>query len=125
LNKKPTLILFCEDESVIRTTTKKMLEACGYRVITAANGHEALAQYKDRHEEIDIVILDNLLPGIDGYEVLKRMKVINPDIKAVMCSGYENGKKFREACKTGILYYLPKPYIMEELLEILEQIQSE
>jgi two-component system cell cycle sensor histidine kinase/response regulator CckA len=124
LNKKAKLILFCEDESVIRTTTKRMLEACGFEVITAANGHEALARYEERHEEIDIVILDNLLPGLAGYEVYKMMKKINPKIKAIMCSGYSNGKEYQKARKSGIRYFLSKPYIIEELLEILEQIQS-
>jgi two-component system cell cycle sensor histidine kinase/response regulator CckA len=125
LDKKNTLILFCEDENVIRTTTKKMLEASGYEVITAVNGTDALTKYTDRHTDIDIVILDNLLPRLSGYEVFVRMKKINPKVKVLMCSGYCSGKEYQAARKAGIRYFLEKPYIIEELIEILEHIQSE
>ncbi|MBN1799614.1 MAG: response regulator [Spirochaetales bacterium] len=125
MDKKKTLILFCEDENVIRTTTKKMLEAFGYEVITAVNGIDALERYEDRHADIDIVILDNLLPELSGYEVFIRMKKINPKVKALMCSGYCSGKEYQAARKAGICYFLEKPYIIEELIEILKHIQSE
>lgn len=124
MDKKNILILFCEDENVVRTTTKKMLEASGYEVITAVNGIDALTKYKKQYTEIDIVILDNLLPDLSGYEVYIRMKEINPKVKVLMCSGYCDGKEYDAARKAGIRYFLPKPYIMEELIEILEQIES-
>jgi len=124
LNKETTLILFCEDENVIRTTTKKMLEVSGYEVITAVNGIDALTQYENRHTDVDIVILDNMLPGLSGHEVFIEMKKINPQIKALMCSGYCSGKEYEAARKAGIRYFLDKPYTIEELIEILEKIEA-
>lgn len=124
MNKETTLILFCEDENVIRTTTKKMLEVSGYEVITAVNGIDALTQYENRHTDVDIVILDNMLPGLSGHEVFIEMKKINPQIKALMCSGYCSGKEYEAARKAGIRYFLDKPYTIEELIEILEKIEA-
>ena len=125
MEKKNTLILFCEDENVIRTTTKKMLEAFGYEVITAVKGFDALKKYEERHADIDIVILDNILPDLSGHEVFMRMKKIDSNVKALMCSGFCSGKENKAARKAGIRYFLEKPYIIEELIEILEHMQSE
>jgi two-component system cell cycle sensor histidine kinase/response regulator CckA len=121
--KKIKLVLLCEDENIVRVTTKRMLEECGYEVITAATGKTALSIYAERYKEIDFVILDNVLPGISGYEVFLQMKQINPHIKAVMCSGYTNIENFNEeALMAGFKALLPKPYTFDQLMEILNQL---
>jgi len=101
-----------------------MLEVSGYEVITAVNGIDALTQYENRHTDVDIVILDNMLPGLSGHEVFIEMKKINPQIKALMCSGYCSGKEYEAARKAGIRYFLDKPYTIEELIEMLEKIEA-
>jgi two-component system cell cycle sensor histidine kinase/response regulator CckA len=123
VKKKGKLILLCEDENIVRITTKRLLEECGYEVIAAATGNSALSIYTARYKEIEAVILDNILPGLSGYEVFIRMKKINPDIKAVMCSGYDDGADFDEqALHAGFKYLLPKPYTFDQLSEILNQL---
>jgi two-component system cell cycle sensor histidine kinase/response regulator CckA len=116
------VILFCEDEHVIRTTTTRMLEELGHKVIIAVNGTEALTKYREMYREIDAIILDNLLPDVSGYEVFKELKKINPQVKVIMCSGYSSGREYEKAREAGIRLFLFKPYTLEELLDALENI---
>ncbi len=116
------VILFCEDEHVIRTTTTRMLEELGHKVIIAVNGTQALDRYREASKEIDAVILDNLLPDISGYEVFKEMRNINPQVQVIMCSGYSSGREYDKAREAGIRFFLFKPYTLDELLEALENV---
>jgi two-component system cell cycle sensor histidine kinase/response regulator CckA len=116
------VILFCEDEHVIRTTTTRMLEELGHKVIIAVNGAQALAKYRESSKEIDAVILDNLLPDLTGYEVFKELKNINPEVRVIMCSGYSVGREYDMAREAGIRLFLFKPYTLEELLEALQMV---
>ncbi|MEJ2664630.1 MAG: response regulator [Spirochaetia bacterium] len=116
------IILYCEDENVIRKTTRRMLEELGYKVIIAVNGDEALTRYQAGKDTIDVIILDNQLPGMSGYEVYVELKKINPDVRVIMCSGYTGGKEYELARKAGIRHFLPKPYTFEELSDALDDI---
>ena len=86
-------LLLVDDEDVIRRMSKRMLEKYGYHVILAKNGEEAIQIYKD--EKVDLVILDMIMPVMDGFRTLVRLQEIDPNVKAVLFTGNitEQGRK--------------------------------
>jgi len=81
-------ILLVDDEERIRNLGVALLSQCGYTVLTAANGIEALTVYQARGKEIDLVILDLIMPEMDGHKCIQKLKSINPEINVIMSSGY-------------------------------------
>lgn len=108
-------VLLVEDETAVLEVNKKMLQRLGYRVLAAESGEKALEIYKDKKDEIDIVVLDLVMPGMDGSKVLKRIREMNPEEKILLASGYgieayETG--FTEAGYNGTLQ---KPFSIKAL----------
>jgi len=81
-------ILVVDDEKMLLEVGREMLELLGYRVYTAENGQEAIAVYRERQNEIDMVLLDMIMPGISGGETFDRLREINSGIKVLLPSGY-------------------------------------
>jgi len=82
------VILLVDDEEMILDSGGKMLRILDYEVITAGDGETALEIYKDRREEIDMVIIDMIMPGMNGEEVYNKLKETDPDVKVLISSGY-------------------------------------
>ena len=80
-------ILFVDDVESIRTLVKSFLSQYGYTVLTAATGDEALALYRTKQSEIELVILDLIMPGISGKKCLGELLKINPKLKVVIATG--------------------------------------
>lgn len=111
-------VLFVDDEEVIRRMGKRMLEKFGYRVLMAGDGEEAVRLAGDPNERIDLMIVDKVMPRLDGSETLKRIREIRPAIKALLTSGY--GLSDPEAPgRDGFLGFLPKPFMMEQMLQLI------
>lgn len=108
-------ILIVDDENVIRYTSRRMLELCGYSIIEAKNGLEAIALYKDRNKDIECVLLDFFMPDMNGLEVYNEICKINKKIPVVLSSGLRNYNKINEALSSGINQFVLKPYTIEEL----------
>ena len=89
-------ILLVDDEAFILEVSRDMLEAKGYRVLLAGDGKEGIAVYKKNRDEIDIVILDMVMPYMGGGEIYDRLKEINPDIKVLLASGFSIGGEATE-----------------------------
>ena len=86
-------ILLVDDEKMVLEVSREMLESMGYRVYAAGSGQEAIAVYMEKRNEIDLVILDMIMPGISGGETFDRLREINPAIKVLLSSGYSiNGQ---------------------------------
>ncbi|HVO65547.1 MAG TPA: PAS domain S-box protein [Syntrophales bacterium] len=81
-------ILLVDNEEIIIDVGKEILDVLGYRVIAARSGREAIEIYKAKQEEIDLVILDMIMPGMGGDEVFDILKTVNPQIKVIFSSGY-------------------------------------
>ena len=78
---------------MILDVTREMLEGLGYRVLVAQSGAEAMEIYRADHEKIDLVILDMIMPGMGGGEILDRMKAVHADCRVILSSGYSiNGE---------------------------------
>lgn len=115
-------ILLVDDESAIQETASEMLRALGYTVYQAASGQEALAVYMEKKKHIDLVILDMILPGIGGGQVLKMLQEVNPDVKVILSSGYSMQGEVKKVMDAGCLGFIQKPYRYAELSEMVHQV---
>ncbi len=125
LNEKaknhPLKVLIMDDDADLRKTIKEILELKGFIVFEASRGEEAIEVYKTR--KIDIVILDlTVIGGLGGVDTLKVLKNINPQVKAIVSSGYSNDpvmSKFREY---GFVDKIEKPFKIEELVNLIYKV---
>ena len=115
---KPILIV--DDEKNIRLTLSQALETLGAEIDTAANGEEALAKLKGR--EFGLILLDIRMPGMDGMEVLRRVREIRPDIRIIMITAYGTIESAVEALKLGAVDFLQKPFDPEEIRELVSRV---
>jgi DNA-binding NtrC family response regulator len=118
-----TLILVVDDRFSDRETLKTILEDKEYRVATAADGPEAIEMVKGKH--YDIIFLDVVLPGIDGAETFERVKKIDPEATVIMMTGYTEEDLVRKAVSEGAYTCMYKPFNMEKLIALVEQISRE
>lgn len=120
--KKPQ-ILIVEDEPVILSLLSDMLSIRGgFPVIMCQSGEEALKVYRNQFSEIALVILDMNMPGMGGPEVFQEMKKINPEVRALVSTGYGKGEKINTIIKEGVKGYIQKPYNIHELLKTVQDI---
>ena len=115
-------VLLIDDEQAIRTAGRRMLEALGFRVLTAADGAEGVKQYQRHGHEIDCVLLDLTMPGLSGPEVFSELRSIRPDVQVIIASGYgaeEITRRFEGNDPAGLIQ---KPYGREDLAHALRAI---
>lgn len=116
------LILVIDDEEIIRVTARHMLEECGYRVITAADGEEGAAAYRERHREIKGVLLDVAMPRKSGIETYAEMKQINPSVRILLTSGFKQDERVQKLLARGVDDFIQKPYSMADLSRKMKTI---
>jgi len=109
------IFLLVDDENMIIEVGKTMLERLGYRVLTAGSGKEALDLYEKQKDEIDLVILDMIMPGMGGGETFDRLKAIDGDVKIILSSGYSINGQAKEILDRGCIGFIQKPFSMKEL----------
>ena len=110
-------ILLVEDEELLRDAAKEILSANGYKVLTAGDGEEATQIYSRRKSEIALVVSDLGLPKIQGDELFRNVKGINPKVKAIFASGYLEPHLKSELLKAGVKDFIQKPYVPTEILK--------
>ena len=115
-------ILVIDDEKNIRTTLTKCLRAEGYEVTAAINGEDGLEKLSE--EDFDLILLDMKLPGMDGIEVLRRIRESHPFTPAIMITAYGTVESAVEAMKLGAVDYLNKPFPPEEIRKVVSQVLS-
>ena len=115
-------LLVVDDEPNIVNTMQLGLEAKGYTVITALSGEEALEKYQ--REKPDVILLDLKLSGIDGMEVLRKIKQQDQRTEVIMMTAYGSVKTAVEAMKIGAYDYITKPSSVEEVSLILRNIEE-
>jgi len=111
------LIHIIDDEPVIHDILTQLLTSEGYDVESSASGEEALEKYTS--QKFDLVLLDLLMPGMDGIEVLRAIKRIQPQAVVVIITAYASVESAIEAMKIGAFDYVQKPFKHEELLLIV------
>lgn len=125
ITKGTETILLTDDEENILEVSQDILEAMGYRVFTAGDGNEAIEVYKKNRNDIDIVLLDIVMPNMGGGKVYDRMKEINPDIKVLLLSGYSIDGEARKILERGCNGFIQKPFDIKELSAKLREILDE
>jgi len=115
-------ILLVDDEDITMEVGEEILRELGYTVITARNGREALVAYKDRQNDIDLVILDMIMPDMGGGKTYDELKKINPDIKVLLSSGYSISGEASEILERGCNDFIQKPFNMKQLSEKMRHI---
>lgn len=115
-------ILLVEDEAHIRDLGSRMLTKVGYTVLTASNGKEALEIYKRRSHEIDLVVLDLIMPEMGGKQCLEQLVKLNPNVKVVIASGFSPNGQIKEVLGSGAQGFVGKPYDMRTVLEVVRDV---
>jgi CheY-like chemotaxis protein len=115
-------ILLVDDEEMIIDVGTEMLKSLHYDVLTAKNGQEAVEIYREKGGDIDVVILDLVMPGMGGREIYEQMKTINPSIKVLLSSGCSVDSRDPEAMDLGWNGYLQKPFDLSELSQKVREI---
>ncbi|MCX5819677.1 MAG: PAS domain S-box protein [Deltaproteobacteria bacterium] len=115
-------ILLVDDEKMVLEVSREMLESMGYRVYAAGSGPEALAVYLEKRKEIDLVILDMIMPGISGGETFDRLREINSAIKVLLSSGYSINGEASHILDRGCNGFLQKPFHLEKLSDKVREM---
>jgi PAS domain S-box-containing protein len=114
-------ILLAEDDEEARCLSRGYLEQFGYRVIEAANGEEAIAQFHIHKDEISLMLLDMIMPRLNGKEVFNQVRQVRPDIKVIFMSGYTNDVLQRDDIEATGAEVLLKPTAFKELLATIRK----
>jgi len=115
------LVLVVDDEVAIRQVTSAILRTRNYRVLLAASGEEALAARREHANEIELAIVDLMMPGMGGLEFIRRLRVVSPGIRVVAVTGMEPGDDRAVLAAMGVADILLKPYVPHQLLEVVAQ----
>jgi len=125
LKKGKGTVLIVDDEKLNIAVTADMLEVLGYGVISAGSGQEAVYRYHEMKDEIGLVILDMVMPGMGGGETFDTLKDINPDIKVILTSGYSLDGQAKGIMSRGCNAFLQKPFSINNLSQKLRQVLDE
>jgi len=115
-------VLLVDDEKMIRDLGSRILTKAGYNVITTSNGKEALHVYQERRHEIALVILDVIMPEIDGKKCLEGLLSLNPGVRVVIASGHPANAPSTDALAAGAKGFVNKPYHIRQLLEVVREV---
>ena len=108
-------VLVIDDEEVIRLTARHMLENAGFEVMVARDGEEGLQTYREHHDKISLVILDIVMPRMNGEDCFHKIREINPEAKVIMASGFTQQTLIEPLLRKGLAGFIKKPYHHNEL----------
>ncbi len=112
-------VLLVDDEEMVRAMARTTLKRSGFRVVEAADGVEALARFRERKDEISVVVLDMTMPGMGGAEVLREIRKIVEDVPVLVSSGYDREDTARGLDDLAHTDFLQKPYLPAVLVEMV------
>ncbi|MFA6448888.1 MAG: PAS domain S-box protein [bacterium] len=115
-------ILVVDDEASVLDLSGRILEKAGYTALLADGGKNAVQLYRERGDEIALVVLDMIMPGMDGSDVYKALRKINPDVKVVLSSGFSVDGQAGALMSEGVLGFIQKPYRIDELCNTVRRV---
>ena len=118
-------ILVIDDEFIIRNIAHGILSAAGYDVILAEDGVRGIDIYCEEMERISLVIIDMIMPKISGKETFRRLKMVNPDVRVIFSSGFNNEGGGQELFNSGAKGFIQKPYTASEFTRLVDQVLNE
>jgi CheY-like chemotaxis protein len=104
-----------DDDEFVRHAVTRMLTGMGYSVVTASSGREAIATYGLFGPSVDVVILDMVMPDLDGRECFQALRRLDPNIKAILCTGGPADGARQDILEEGMAGFIQKPYRAEQL----------
>jgi CheY-like chemotaxis protein len=119
---KSRTILLVDDEPAIVLMTTAALEEAGYRVLSAQNGKDAIWMYAQHRGAIAAVVLDMMMPDLDGLQVLDELRRLEPEVTVIACSGLQTKERELAAQHHGATAFLAKPYADDQLLSLLATV---
>jgi len=118
-------ILLVDDELIIRETASEMLRTIGYEVLLAEDGAEALEIYRREGHRIQLVILDVVMPSLNGPDTFFALRSMNPEIKVILSSGYGFDTGAKELVSQGLFGFIQKPFRRNELHKVIQDSLSD
>ncbi|WP_026259709.1 PAS domain S-box protein [Desulfobacter curvatus] len=115
ISKGTETLLLIDDEEVILQVGQPMLESMGYKVMSATDGKTAVEIFREFSGEIDLVILDVIMPGMSGGAIFDALKEINPKVQVLLASGYSLSGQAKEILSRGCVGFIQKPFSLEQL----------
>jgi CheY-like chemotaxis protein len=118
-------ILLVDDEAIVIGVGRQMLEKLGFSVLTATSGQEALDIFKINKDRIDLVVLDMIMPGMGAGDTYDELRVLDPEIKVLLSSGYGVDEQTNEILQRGCKGFIQKPFNMQLLSQKIGEILQE
>jgi CheY-like chemotaxis protein len=117
-------VLLAEDEEVVREMGTLFLNRLGFSVLAAADGRQAVELFKAHRQEIVCAMLDLIMPLMDGEEALRQLRRLQPDLRVIICTGYDEQRVSSQLKGLGAVTVLQKPYQMSDLSDKLQALLS-
>lgn len=115
-------ILVVDDEEIVLSLCKEILPEYGYTVTAFGSGEETVAYYRDHWQQVDAVIVDMIMPGMNGAECMDRLRKINPDVRLIVTTGYDFTEKTSMILSRGVSAFLQKPFRDTTLLKTIADV---
>lgn len=114
-------ILVVDDEEIMRVTARKILENLGYTVLLAENGKKAVELFRKEKNRIDLVLLDMIMPMMNGRDCFEQLRKIEADVKVVLSSGFSREEDLQEMMRDGLTGFIRKPYLTSALSRVIDE----
>lgn len=115
-------LLLVDDEELVIDIGKRMMEMLGYTVTVAGSGRDAVSIYKEQPERFSLVIVDMIMPGMDGGETFTALQQIDPNIRVILTSGYGLDSQTQGVMDKGCSGFLKKPFNLEQLSKTIRDV---
>ena len=115
-------ILIVDDHESIWDFLIEALQNLGYSVILAENGLDAVEIYRENPKQIDLVLLDMIMPELNGYEAFKQIREIDPEAKVLLSSGFVGGEEVQELLDNGAKGFLAKPHRLPTVIRAIRDV---
>jgi PAS domain S-box-containing protein len=122
--EEPKTLMLVEDEEMVALISDQMLTRLGHKVFLARSGPDALSIFQEHHEKIDLVILDMIMPGMNGAETFERLKAIDPKVNVLLSSGYALNDQAEGILRSGCRGFIQKPFTIDQLSQKIREVLS-
>lgn len=113
-------ILLVDDEGSIRNVLRQTLELCGYRVLEASDGYEAMDIFARERSDVDVLVTDAVMPRLSGHHLIRELRMRRPELPVIVLSGHVDG---RAECPPDT-YVLHKPFFPQQLASVIQDVLS-
>ncbi len=115
-------VLVIDDEEIVRRTAQATLERFGYKVLLADDGLQGVKRFRELAADIDLVLLDMTMPVMSGEETFRELRLIRPDVRVILSSGYNEVEAIRRFTGKGLAGFVQKPYTSARLAEAVNSV---